>query len=133
MSKYVDKNKVEIEGNIVADPFAKVVGDYSLTEFTLAVNEYGNKVGFYKIKAWNETAKQAINFSKGNKVIVSGSLAFDSWVDKTDGKKKTSVHIKAAAVQAKTFTPKADKDLTKVDAPAVDPFKTVVNDDDIPF
>lgn len=89
------------EGNVVADPELKYVGDRPLCEFSVAVNTRSRDAGgntnertdYFDCVAWNAMAENiAASFRKGDRIIVSGTLRQDRWIDeKTKGNRSKVV------------------------------------------
>lgn len=90
-------NLTALQGNIVFDIEYKEVGDKKTPLSTLTVacsngtGDYENTV-FMSCKAWGKTATFINNyFKKGSKIIVSGKLEQDNWLDKDSGAKRSKL------------------------------------------
>lgn len=94
-------NKVILMGNLVQDAELKQTPNgIAVTSFRLAVGRkmQQDKTDFIDIVAWRATA-EFINkyFSKGNPILICGSLQVRSWTDK-DGNKRYSTEVVADEV-----------------------------------
>ena len=89
-------NKIEIMGRMVKDiELKKGKNDNTYGVFTLAVNRKENKeiTDFVDCVAFGKLAEVIKEYTeKGNRLIVTGSLHFDKYVDK-EGNQKTSVNV----------------------------------------
>lgn len=126
-------NKVTMIGRFAADPeLRKTSSDISVTSFTIAVDRPFSKgsdrqTDWIDIVAWRNTAEFVCKyFSKGDPIVIEGSLQTRMWEDQ-NGNKRKSVEVVADDVE---FVPKAKGD--KKDIPASDDF-TVVDNEDLPF
>ena len=99
-------NSVNISGNLTRDPESRevVIGgkETTVTNFTVAVNRYwkkkdgtnGQDTEYVDCEAWDSGAKTIRDImSKGDPVIVIGSLKQDSWVDK-EGNKRSKLKVR---------------------------------------
>lgn len=81
-------NRIQLIGRLTRDPETKQVGQYELTQFSIAQN-YKNKSGdvshFFDCKAWNKAAQSASKLTKGELVIIEGKLEQESWQRKDGG------------------------------------------------
>ena len=95
-------NHVVIVGHLTRDPVLRYLPSQTpITEFAVAVNRrwFGpdgqkkEEVGFFDITAFGKQA-EVINkhLKKGNPLLISGRLSFQSWTNK-DGKKRNRVFI----------------------------------------
>ena len=126
-------NKVTLIGRFAADPELRKTGsDISVTSFTIAVDRPYSKgsdrqTDWVDIVAWRNTAEFVCKyFSKGEPIVIEGSLQTRMWEDQ-NGNKRKSVEVVADNVE---FVPKAKGD--KKDIPASDDF-AVVDNEDLPF
>lgn len=126
-------NKVTMIGRLAADPeLRKTSSDISVTSFTIAVDRPFSKgsdrqTDWVDIVAWRNTAEFVCKyFSKGEPIVVEGSLQTRMWEDQ-NGNKRKSVEVVADNVE---FVPKAKGD--KKDIPVSDDF-TEVDNEDLPF
>lgn len=94
-------NHIAIIGNITADLTTKAVGQSSVCEFSIAVNEVYydqqkqkvEKVHFFDCSAWGNTGDNIAKFfSKGQKIALTGQLKQDRW--EKDGEKRSKVGIR---------------------------------------
>ena len=122
-------NKAIIMGRLAADPELKQTGSgVAVTSFTIAVDRpYSKgterKTDWLEIVAWKNTAEFVCNhFSKGDSIIVEGSVQTRSWEDK-NGQKRKAVEIVAEKVE---FAPRGKANAEK----AEDSFEEV---DDLPW
>lgn len=95
-------NKVILIGHITRDVTAKTIGESSLAEFGIAVNEkYKTKSGeqrenvlFIDCAAWGRTGEViAQYFGKGKPILVEGKLKMDVWEDKNGGGKRSKISL----------------------------------------
>lgn len=99
-----DLNCVALTGRLVRDPELRSVGDMSVCEMRVAVNDrrkvngdWTDVAGFYDVSAWGGLGETAARFlSKGRQVAVSGRLQFREW--EKDGQKRNAVSIVADRV-----------------------------------
>lgn len=101
-------NKVIIGGNITKDPELKTVGDTSLCNISVAINRnYKNNSGevveqttFVDATCWGRTAENVAKYmTKGSPVLIEGELTTQKWEDKTTGKQRSKLSVKANIVQ----------------------------------
>lgn len=93
-------------GRLTADPEQRDFADGNMVAmFSLAVSESyrdrnGNKkevTHFLPIRSYGKQAEVAVNYlTKGDELIVSGKVCQDSWEDKTTGKKRSALYIRAS-------------------------------------
>lgn len=138
-------NKAHLIGRLAAEPELKKTGSgITVTSFTIAVDRpYSNSndrvTDWIDIVAWRKTAEFICRyFTKGDPIIIEGSIQTRVWEDK-NGQKRKSVEIVADNVE---FVPKnKGQNAAKEDAefeeampevPKAEEF-TVVDDEDIPF
>ena len=92
---------VIVAANIGRDAETRKVGDYSVTEFPIAVNEKRKneeRTSWFRCKVWNRygEALQA-DLVKGARVSVEGRISVEDWEDR-DGNKRTTVNIDCDSV-----------------------------------
>lgn len=130
-------NKVFEIGRLTADPELKTTGSgIAVTSFTIAVDRYYSKdkektTDFLDCVAWRNTAEFICKyFSKGDPIVIEGSLQSRSWEDQ-NGKKRKAVEIVADNVE---FCPRSKNNDNTMPAavPATDDFTEVI-DEDLPF
>jgi len=91
------RNKVQLIGNLGADPEIKTVnGDSKLAKFSMATSEsYKNAKGekvtetqWHNVIAWGKTASFVEKYLvKGIEVVVEGKLITNNYTDKNDIKR----------------------------------------------
>ena len=96
------KNKVQLIGNLGADPEVKnIEGGRKLAKFRMATTEiYRNSKGekveetqWHRLIAWGKVAEIAEKYlAKGSEVAIEGKLVNDDYIDK-DGKKRYQTQI----------------------------------------
>lgn len=86
-------NRIILLGRLTREPEVKVVGERTVTTFTMAVDRLfkskngGQEADFISIVTWNKTAEIAGNYlHKGQRALVEGRLQIRSY-DGKDGKK----------------------------------------------
>lgn len=79
--------KVFIVGNLTSDPVQNQVGDRSVVNVTVAVNQIkkDEPADFFRLSIWNRaTSDFALTYlKKGDKVAASGDLRVGTYVDKS--------------------------------------------------
>ena len=111
-------NTITITGRCTNAPeLRSVKGDKNketgyVAEVNIAVNKDKDTVYFFPVVAWGNLAKALAEYvDKGDKITVSGYLAFKSW--KNDAcEKRTRTYINATSIE---FMTKSEKD--KVNTP----------------
>ena len=92
-------NCVNVIGRLTRDPESKSVGDTTVCNFNIALDiGFGEKkkAAFIEVTAWGKTAKFVQDFfTKGQEILITGRLDYDSWDDKDSGKKRSKVFITA--------------------------------------
>ena len=98
---------VTVTGNLGTDAqFRKTPNGTPVTTFNIANTPRKNKNGewvdgdtqWFRVFVWNyDAAGTAVALKKGDKVIVTGRLQVDTYVDK-EGKERTSLEINADGV-----------------------------------
>lgn len=138
-------NKAHLIGRLAAEPeLKKTSSGITVTSFTIAVDRpYSNSndrvTDWIDIVAWRKTAEFICRyFTKGDPIIIEGSIQTRVWEDK-NGQKRKSVEIVADNIE---FVPRTKgQNAAKEDAefeeampevPKAEEF-TVVDDEDIPF
>lgn len=100
-------NQCTLMGNLVRDVELKNIGATSLGDFTIAVNEkFTTKGGekkestmFIDCSAWGKTGEIiAQYFTKGDPILVTGSLKQDKWEDK-DGNNRSKILLNVREFQ----------------------------------
>ena len=98
-------NRIEIMGNLVADPELKTTSSgINVCSFRIACErDYVSSVGqreadFVDCVTWREKAEFISKyFSKGMPILVSGRLQMRKWEDR-DGNKRTAAEIQAESL-----------------------------------
>lgn len=99
-------NSITVVGNLSQEPELKFVpSGAAVATFSVAVNKRVNKdgawedvlMGFFNCTAWRDLAENVAELSKGDRVIVTGTLQQRSWEDDS-GKKRYVVEIQAEDV-----------------------------------
>lgn len=96
-------NNIQILATITREPELKYTqGGVAILSFGIAYNEkrkqqdgsYGDVAHFFDVTAFGKKA-ETVNqwFNKGSRILIQGSLDYQSWVDK-DGSKRSKVGIK---------------------------------------
>lgn len=101
-----DHNYVSFIGRLTRDPELRMVGEASLTKFSIAVNDRKREGGewvddpmFLDVEAWKRLAETIDHYChKGSKVLVTGKLKLDRWT-KDDGTKMQRHSMVAFNVQ----------------------------------
>jgi single-strand DNA-binding protein len=84
-------NKVIIEGRLTADPeLRQTPNGVSVCRFSVAWNGQGDKVDFFDVTAWRNTAEFVCrNFKKGNGITIDGHLETHKYEAKIPQTNKT--------------------------------------------
>ena len=101
-------NNITILGNLTRDPELRFTPNgTAVVSFGLAVNrniqnktsgEWESQVDFFNVTAWYKLAENcAESLNKGDRVLVTGRLAQESWESK-EGQKRSTVRIVASVV-----------------------------------
>ena len=132
-------NNVVLKGRLVADPILKQTqSNISVTSFKIAVDKYvkdGEKqADFIECNAWRGTAEFISKyFTKGQEILIRGSLHNKVWQDKEGGKHYT---YEVTAENAEFCGSKASNAQQSNSVPAdFDPngFEEILSDGDVPF
>ena len=105
-------NIVVIKGNLVRDPELKIVGgsggkETTVVNFTVAVNRFFKRADgtkdkeatFLDCEAWDSGAKSISEmFSKGDPILVNGSLKVSSWTT-DEGQKRSRTKIRVGGFE----------------------------------
>jgi len=94
-------NKSIIIGNLARDPEGRKVGDNSVVNLVVAVNDIykKDKTYYIDVEAWGKLAENCEKYlSKGRQVAVEGRIIKDLWKGEND-ETKSKVYIKADNVQ----------------------------------
>ena len=130
---------IEIIGNLTRDPVQREVGQYKVTEFTVAANlrkvKGETKTNFYKVNAWGTLGDMCLTYlSKGRKVYVRGEHQPRSY-ENAEGKTVTSEEIRADVVEF--LSNKSDEQTQEQSKPAKKNYTekdfTDIQSEDIPF
>lgn len=134
-------NIVVLKGNLTRDPEVRDVplGDKSTTvaNFTVAVSRYykkangerGQDTEFIDCEAWDTGAVTAGKIlSKGDPVLIEGSLKVDTWEDKESGQKRSRTRVRVS-----NFDKLARFTKQESEKPESQELVEVTNGQDIPF
>lgn len=100
-------NKIQLIARLTRDPESKNAGGFQIAQFSLAQSQKigaNEKSSFYECKAWNKAAEKAMQYKKGDLIIVEGRIDQESW-DAKDGTKR-SKHV--ITVTSSMLIPKGD-------------------------
>ena len=123
-------NTIIITGRVTAKPEVKSVKGRkektTVAKFNIAVNKNEDTTFFFPVVAWGALAEALEKYvNKGDKITVSGYLAYDEWKN-DDGEKRSRIYIDAQSVE---FMTRAEKGK---DTPKKRP-KSTRNEDDEAF
>ena len=109
-------NTITITGRVTANPELKSVKGRkektTVAKFNIAVNKNEGTTFFFPVVAWGALAEALEEYvSKGDKITVSGYLAYDEW-ENDEGERRSRIYITAQSVE---FMTKSEKD--KVNTP----------------
>ncbi len=136
-------NRTILVGNLVADPELKTTqGGVSVTRFRIAVArrfarpDAEVKADFFDIVAWRTTAEFVCrHFTKGQPILVSGTLQNRTWTD-SDGNKRYATEVIADEV---SFVERKGDNASGEAAPSAPAYgdtsgmEDLSNDDELPF
>ena len=110
-------NTITITGRCTNAPEVKSVKGKkeknSLAKFTIALNKNEETAFFVPVVAWGALAEALEEYvNKGDKITVSGYLAYDEWKN-DDGKKRSQIYITAQSVEFMTGTGKGKDNYKK--------------------
>ena len=112
-------NTITITGRCTNAPeLRSVKGDKNkdtsyVAEVNIAVNKDKDTVFFFPVVAWGSLAKALEEYvDKGDKITVSGYLAYKSWVN-DNGEKRSRTYINANSVEFMTRGEKGKNKSTK--------------------
>ena len=99
-------NTITITGRVTADPEVKSVKvrkeKTTVAKLNIAVNKNEDTTFFFPLVAWGALAEALEEYvNKGDKITVSGYLAYDEW-ENDDGEKRSKVYIVAQSVEFMT-------------------------------
>ena len=87
----------------------KTKDDGYVAEVNIAVNKDKDTVFFFPVVAWGNTAKALVEYvDKGDKIAVSGYLAYKSW-ENDAGEKRSRTYINATSIEFMTRAEKGEK------------------------
>jgi len=131
-------NKVILMGNMTRDPELKYTQNgVALCKFGLAMNrKFKDQSGadreetcFVDVTAWKKTAELVSNYlSKGSQCLIEGELITEEWQDKTTGKNRSKLSVRA--VNVRFVGSKQDQAVPTFQQPA--PVQPIA-EDDVPF
>lgn len=133
-----DINRVVLIGRITRDPELKSTnGGTYFCRFTLAANHsqkkgdgsYEDKAGFFDCIVWGKQAETVHKYvSKGQRLLVEGSLRWSSW--EKDGKTMSKVEI---GVEQFNFIERKQEGQSSQDTQGAAHFDGAMGDDSVPF
>ena len=107
-------NTITITGRCTNAPeLRSVKGDKNkdtgyVAEVNIAVNKDKDTVFFFPVVAWGNLAKALAEYvDKGDKITVSGYLAFKSWKNDA-GEKRSRTYINATSIEFMTIAEKGE-------------------------
>jgi single-strand DNA-binding protein len=133
---------ITITGNLVADPEikfsknGKAIAKFRVADTDRKRNEQGtwedDGTTFWRCTAFGKLAENiGDSLAKGNKVIVVGRTKTEEWTTQ-QGEKRSQVEILANSV-GPDLSKHRTREQADQDKPAVDPWASAGNTDDIPF
>jgi single-strand DNA-binding protein len=133
-------NKTIIEGRLTADPELKQTpSGISVCRFSVAWNGQKEKVDFFDVTAWRNTAEFICrNFQKGDGIVIDGHLETRTYDAQIPNSGKTykrtvweivcdEVHFSIGKKETKQEAP------PQFSVPASDQFEEIANDEKLPF
>lgn len=134
-------NNVVLKGRLVADPILKQTqSNISVTSFKIAVDKYvkdGEKqADFIECNAWRATAEFISKyFTKGQEILIRGSLHNKVWQDK-EGVKHYTYEVTAENAEfcgSKASNTGQSQDGSSVSIGDLGDFEEILSDSEIPF
>ena len=114
-------NTITVTGRCTNAPgLRSVKGDKTkdatyVAEVNIAVNKDKDTVFFFPVVAWGSLAKALKEYvDKGDKITVSGYLAYKSWVN-DEGEKRSRTYINANSVEFMTRAEKSESGENKAE------------------
>lgn len=123
-------NKSIIIGNLARDPEGRKVGENSVVNLVVAVNDIykQDKTYYIDVEAWGKLAENCEKYlSKGRQVAVEGRIIKDLWKDENDNT-KSKTYIKADNVQ---FLSGGNKEKSEEPKEKSEPKQKQENSDDL--
>ena len=111
-------NTITVTGRCTKNPEVKLVKTSgkekkSAANFSIAVGKNEDSTFFFPVVAWGALAEALENYvSKGDKITVSGYLAYGEWKNE-DGEKRSKIYIVAHSVEFMTIAEKGKNKPTK--------------------
>ena len=110
-------NTIIITGRVTAKPEVKSVKGRkektTVAKFNIAVNKNEDTTFFFPAVAWGALAEALEKYvNKGDKITVSGYLAYDEWKNAA-GEKRSRIYIDAQSVEFMTRAEKGKDTLKK--------------------
>lgn len=99
-------NITHITGNLTADIENVPINDKSLSKFTVASSQ-GDRTLFLPVEVWNQDHLQN-HLQKGSKVLVSGFLKQNTWLNK-EGERRSRLVLVGQSVEFLDPKPKSDE------------------------
>lgn len=101
-------NVVVLKGNLTRDPEIREVGQKGskVVNFSIAINRYfkksngdkGNETTYLDCEAWDSGAETIERlFSKGDPILINGSLKQDTW--EQDGQKRSKLKVRVSGFE----------------------------------
>lgn len=120
----MNRNKVELAGNLTRDPELRFTAKgTAIAKMALAVNrrwkndagEQQEEVTFVDVEAFGRTAEViGQHFKKGRPIFVDGRLRLDQWEDKATGKQRSRLGVVLESFQ---FLDRGDGQPAREDGP----------------
>jgi single-strand DNA-binding protein len=128
-------NLILIHGRLVRDPEQKTIGENTVTNFTVAVdNEFSNTASFFNVAAWGKRGDVIMaHFHKGQEILVRGR--HESRTIEKDGEKRTYWQVQMDSFDfcgKKSDNAQSESKPVSSTADSADAFSSD-NDDDMPF
>ena len=152
MSLFSDINKVEILGNITADPEIRyTTSNVAVCSITIATSrdykqndEWKKEVEFHRVTLWSRLAEQAEErLHKGTRVLITGRLKTSKWEDKGGNTRYKTEIIADDMILIDRYNKKSGEGQANIDetfnddptpeAPSDDVHVDNIEDEDLPF
>lgn len=143
MSMFGDLNKVQLMGNVTADPDLRFTTSGSaVLNFSVATNrrykqgeEWKDEVSYHNVVVWRSAEQLAKRIKKGTRVLIEGRIQNRSW-EGNDGEKKYRTEVVADDVMLIARYEGGSDDASSAAAPKGDnapKSDESIDPDDLPF
>lgn len=142
MGIFSDINKVQLLGNLTADPEIRYTQNgIPVASFNIATSrkykqndEWKEDVVFIPVVLWDRLAKHAQDrLSKGSRVLIEGRMVPRSWEDQSGQKRYKTEVVASDMILIARYKTKDEVQHQDAPPPAANPADDYVDPDDLPF